>query len=150
MASYHIRATFLPEGDAPSDLWVLDGHLTFQPVEGAEVLGPLSGFVLPGMVDAHAHLAMDMGGGRRPPGPAVIEANVSANLAAGVTAIRDPGSPRSKPSNGCNPAVGRDSRSRRRRASLPPRAATSRLPNGRMPNRSRMLPPPTLALAHHG
>lgn len=96
MASYHIHATLLPDGDAPIDLWVRDGRITFRPVQGAAVLAPLPAFVLPGMVDAHAHLAMDMGGGHRPPGPDVIAANVAANLAAGVTAVRDPGSPRAE------------------------------------------------------
>jgi imidazolonepropionase-like amidohydrolase len=94
MPHYHLRATLLPHGDGPTDLWVRDGRFTFVPAQGVEELYDRPAFALPGLVDAHAHLAMAMGArDGRPPPANVVEANLEANLAAGVTAVRDPGSP---------------------------------------------------------
>jgi imidazolonepropionase-like amidohydrolase len=93
MPAYHVRATLLPDGDTPLDLWVRDGHFTFAPVDGAEELAAGAMFALPGLVDAHAHVGMAMAEGGSPyEGANAIEQNLNANLAAGVTALRDPGS----------------------------------------------------------
>ncbi len=55
--AFHLRATLLPDGQAPVDLWVRDGRLTFDPVPGAPSLAPPGGFVCAGLVDAHAHVS---------------------------------------------------------------------------------------------
>jgi imidazolonepropionase-like amidohydrolase len=60
-ASYHLRAIVLPNGDRPVDFWIVGGRMTFEPWDDAEELTPAGGYVLPGLVDAHAHLTMDSG-----------------------------------------------------------------------------------------
>ncbi len=93
LSSYHLRATLLPEGDAPSDLWIAGGRLSFAPVLGAKELAPPGGFALPGLVDCHVHLTVDFGriGLPRGSGKLVAE-NRRRQLAAGVLLLRDIGS----------------------------------------------------------
>jgi len=94
MPNYHLRSTLLPHGEGPTDLWIRNGRFTFVPTHGVEELFDRPSFALPGLVDAHAHVAMAMGSPNpAPPSAELIEANLRANLEAGVTAIRDPGSP---------------------------------------------------------
>ena len=93
MPAYHVRATLLPDGDSPVDLWISEGRFSTSPKDDAEELSRPGVFALPGLVDVHAHLSMDMGGD----GGSAIDRNLAANLAAGVTAIRDPGSPAGAP-----------------------------------------------------
>jgi imidazolonepropionase-like amidohydrolase len=52
---WRLPTTVLPDGD-DDQLWVSGGELTRTPVDGAETLP--GRFVLPGMVDAHAHLTL--------------------------------------------------------------------------------------------
>jgi imidazolonepropionase-like amidohydrolase len=91
--AYHLRATLLPDGDAPEDLWISDGRLRLAPVDGAEELTPPGGFALAGLVDCHAHLAMDYTGQGRTAGPALVESNLRDLARAGILLVRDPGSP---------------------------------------------------------
>jgi len=87
---WHLRAVLLPEGADPVDLWVADGRLTTEPQARAEPLP--GGWVLPGLVDAHAHLSIDTGGtGRERGSPELIDANLRAQLEAGVLLVRDVG-----------------------------------------------------------
>jgi hypothetical protein len=52
-----VRAVQLPDDDGPVDLWVdAAGCLVNEPVPGAERL--LGRYVVPGLVDAHAHPAV--------------------------------------------------------------------------------------------
>jgi imidazolonepropionase-like amidohydrolase len=92
MAGWRVRGTGLPDGaelDAGVDA---AGDWTTEPPAGAE---PLPGrYVLPGLVDAHCHLSVAAG----PDGPVAVSAdtmraNLAAARAAGVTGIRDVGSP---------------------------------------------------------
>jgi imidazolonepropionase-like amidohydrolase len=80
----------LPAG-APRDLFIVDGRITFEDVEDADTISE-GGWITPGLVDAHAHLAM-----ASPGAPATIEeavrASAAAQLAAGVLLVREPGSP---------------------------------------------------------
>jgi imidazolonepropionase-like amidohydrolase len=55
--AYRLRATPLPEGGEPVDLYVVDGRLTRQPIEGAEPLAPEGGFVTSGLVECHGHIS---------------------------------------------------------------------------------------------
>ncbi len=88
---WRLPATVLPEGDA-IDLWIADGRLSTAPVDGAELLP--GRFVLPGLVDAHAHLALAPG-----PGDDVtldrVVASLRLNRDAGVLLVRDVGAPQS-------------------------------------------------------
>jgi imidazolonepropionase-like amidohydrolase len=87
---WRLPSTILPEGDQ-RDLWVVDGHLTAKPVDDAV---PLPGrYSLPGLVDAHAHLALVEG-----PARGTVEGVWTSLLAyrgQGVLLVRDVGAPRS-------------------------------------------------------
>lgn len=85
----HVRGVCLPE-EVERDLWVVGDRITTEPVPGAQTVAD-SGWVLPGLVDAHCHIGLD------PQGP-VRELHRAKELAlvdraAGVLAIRDAGSP---------------------------------------------------------
>lgn len=83
---WHVRGTDAATGE-PVDLWTADGLFVDGPVEDAQVL---TGWVLPGLVDAHCHV------GYSSSGPVTLEQaaqQAAVNLAAGVLTIRDCGSP---------------------------------------------------------
>ena len=87
-----MRAVLLPDGDVVEAGITEGGTWTSRPAAGAETLP--GRFVLPGLVDAHCHLGV----GQAADGPVALDpAEVRANLAqahrAGITAIRDTGSP---------------------------------------------------------
>ncbi|HEX5621606.1 MAG TPA: amidohydrolase family protein [Solirubrobacteraceae bacterium] len=89
---WHVRAVPLPGGDEPIDLWIADGRLHEQPVDGAEELP--GAYVAPGLVDAHVHLTFEarerLG---LPRGSAeLIAAHLEQHRRAGVLAVRDAGS----------------------------------------------------------
>jgi imidazolonepropionase-like amidohydrolase len=87
---WHIRAVRLPDGDRAEDWWIRDGRLTDQPQTNASELP--GGWVLPGLADAHVHLSLDFSATGLPMGSdALIAANMDAQLAAGVLAVRDAG-----------------------------------------------------------
>ncbi len=56
----HVRGVVLPV-DEHRDLYVVDGHVTYEPVLGAESVG--TGWILPGLVDAHCHIGLGPDGG---------------------------------------------------------------------------------------
>ena len=92
MTAWRIRAVLLPGGETAEAGITEAGTWTSRPVAGAETLP--GRFVLPGLVDAHCHLGI----GQSADGPVALGMDaVRANLArarqAGVTAIRDTGSP---------------------------------------------------------
>ncbi|HTG48800.1 MAG TPA: amidohydrolase family protein [Actinomycetota bacterium] len=79
----------LPEGE-PDELWSVDGHLQRRPGSDAE---PLPGrYVLPGLVDAHAHPTIDVAGLGAPMGSSVlVETNLERCAASGELLIREIG-----------------------------------------------------------
>ena len=87
MIPYHLRGTRCDTGDA-TELWVAEGVITFTPVPGARTLA--DGWILPGLVDAHCHVGLDAGGAVS---RSTAEAQARADLATGVTLIRDAGAP---------------------------------------------------------
>jgi len=88
-----VHAVQLPDGDRPVDLWVdATGCLTTDPVPGAERLP--GNFVVPGLVDAHAHPAVGRDGAM----PVALDRAETLRVlaewaAAGVCLVRDVGSP---------------------------------------------------------
>lgn len=88
---YHLRGHVLPDGEF-RDVYVADGRITFQPVPAAEMIVD-GGWLLPGLVDAHAHLALASPASPAAPADERIEASARAQLAAGVLLVREPGSP---------------------------------------------------------
>ncbi len=88
--TWRLRAVLLPDGSDPVDLWVAGGRITTEPQDGAELLP--GGWVLPGLVNSHAHLSLDIAGTGHERGSAeLVAANVRAHLRGGVLAVRDVG-----------------------------------------------------------
>jgi imidazolonepropionase-like amidohydrolase len=54
--SFRVHGRLLP-GNEQRDVYIVDGRFTFNPVEGASTLLE-DGYLLPGLVDVHAHLAL--------------------------------------------------------------------------------------------
>lgn len=95
MTTFRLPPTVLPDGDA-RDVWVANGTFTSRPVDGAE---PLPGrYALPGLVDAHAHLTIDMSDtGLGTATDELVDANLRAHRHAGVLLVRDIGRVRDEP-----------------------------------------------------
>lgn len=89
--SWSVSGLFLPDGEQ-RQWWVQAGLLRGEPVPDAE---PLPGrFVLAGLVDAHCHLALEIGPhGPRPLQVGQATANLRALTSQGVLAVRDTGGP---------------------------------------------------------
>ena len=87
MTSWKLPPIHLPAGEE-RDLWIDAGRFTATPVEGAD---PLPGrFALPGLVDAHAHLALrEVDGDHEAGGADHVLDGLRANRDAGVLLIRD-------------------------------------------------------------
>jgi len=89
-SSLHLSGVVLPEGER-RDVWVRDGRFTFESVPGAETVSR-GGWLLPGLVDAHCHVGVGMGGAHIET-VAGLREQALAERAAGVLALRDCGSP---------------------------------------------------------
>ncbi|MER8187127.1 amidohydrolase family protein [Kitasatospora sp. NPDC094015] len=89
-AVLHIKGRVLvgPE-EVRDELWVVDGRVTFdRPVSAAEVR-TVTGWVLPGLVDAHCHVGLDAHGAVD---AATSEKQAITDRDAGTLLIRDAGS----------------------------------------------------------
>jgi imidazolonepropionase-like amidohydrolase len=86
----HLSGVVLPQGEH-RDLWVRGGRITFDPVPGAETVSR-GGWLLPGLVDAHCHVGIGLGG-VHVEDLAGLREQALAERAAGVLALRDCGSP---------------------------------------------------------
>ncbi|MGN6636670.1 MAG: amidohydrolase family protein [Oryzihumus sp.] len=87
----HVRGQVLvgPE-EVRDEVWVIDGRLSYAaPHAGADVQ-TVSGWVLPGLVDAHCHVGLDAHGAVD---EVTSEAQALADREAGTLLIRDAGSP---------------------------------------------------------
>jgi imidazolonepropionase-like amidohydrolase len=87
MTTLRFRGPTLPDGEA-RDLYVVDGHLTLEPVAGAETAA--EGWIVPGLVDAHCHLGLDAHGAVD---DETTEQQALADRASGSLLLRDCGSP---------------------------------------------------------
>jgi imidazolonepropionase-like amidohydrolase len=89
---WHLRAVALPDGDEPTEWWVIGGRLSAEPVDDARELP--GAFVAPGLVDAHAHLTFETHDrlGLERGSPELIAAHLALHRGAGVLAVRDVGS----------------------------------------------------------
>ncbi|MFD7846550.1 amidohydrolase family protein [Nocardia sp. NPDC059764] len=85
----HFRGFVLPDGEL-RDLWVRDGVISAEPVPGADTVRA-SGWILPGLVDAHCHVGIKYGGGHEDSDGLIAQAEVERD--AGALLLRDAGSP---------------------------------------------------------
>jgi imidazolonepropionase-like amidohydrolase len=83
----HVSGPVLPDAE-PRDLYVVDGRITLEPQAGAETVA--SGWVVPGLVDAHCHIGLDEHG---EVDRDATEAQAVADREAGALLLRDCGSP---------------------------------------------------------
>jgi len=81
-----VAGIVLPSG-VPRDLYVVDGHITYEPVADAERVA--EGWIVPGLVDAHCHVGLDEHG---PVSDEEAERQALADRDAGTLLIRDAGS----------------------------------------------------------
>lgn len=88
---YHLRGHVLPDGGV-RDVYVVDGRITFERVADAETVLD-GGWLVPGLVDGHAHLALASPAGPGATAAERIEASARAHLFAGVLLVREPGAP---------------------------------------------------------
>lgn len=90
-ANLHIRGRVLagPE-DVRDELWVVDGHVTYERPPLATPPPTLEGWVLPGLVDAHCHVGLDAHG---PVDDSTSEKQALTDREAGALLLRDAGSP---------------------------------------------------------
>jgi imidazolonepropionase-like amidohydrolase len=86
----HVRGVFLPDEDE-RDAWVLDGNLTFERPSGDATTIADRGWVLPGFVDAHAHIGLSPRGHLHEPEDQRRQAVMDRD--AGALLLRDAGSP---------------------------------------------------------
>ncbi len=87
MSALKFSGPVLPHGES-RDLYVVDGKVTYDPQPGAEAVA--SGWILPGLVDAHNHLGMEDQGAVD---EAETERQAIADRDAGALLLRDCGSP---------------------------------------------------------
>jgi imidazolonepropionase-like amidohydrolase len=99
----HARGVVLP-GDAVRDVFIVGGRLTFAAQDDAVTVLD-GGYLVPGLVDAHAHLSLASPAGDAAEPRDRVLASARAQLAAGVLAVREPGSP-DRASRGIGPADG--------------------------------------------
>jgi imidazolonepropionase-like amidohydrolase len=87
----HVRGQVLvgPE-EVRDELWVVDGRVTYDAPSAAAEVQTVSGWVLPGLVDAHCHVGLDAHGAVD---RATTEQQAVRDREAGTLLIRDAGSP---------------------------------------------------------
>jgi len=87
VAALRVSGPVLPDGE-PRDLYVVDGRITLEPQAGAETVA--SGWIVPGLVDAHCHIGLDEHG---EVDAQTTEEQAVADREAGALLLRDCGSP---------------------------------------------------------
>ncbi len=87
----HIKGRVLVGPDEIRDeLWVRDGRISYERPAGARDVRELTGWVLPGLVDAHCHVGLDTHG---PVDDSTSEKQAVTDRDAGALLLRDAGSP---------------------------------------------------------
>ena len=90
-AVVHIKGRVLVGPDEVRDeLWVTGGRITFERPAGARDVRTLTGWVLPGLVDAHCHVGLDAHG---PVDDSTTEKQALTDRDTGALLLRDAGSP---------------------------------------------------------
>ncbi len=92
MSILHLRGRLLPD-DVVRDVFVVDGKFAFDEPDDDPDTTFDDGYLLPGLVDAHAHLALFSPAPDDASPEERARASAQAQLDAGVLALREPGSP---------------------------------------------------------
>jgi imidazolonepropionase-like amidohydrolase len=87
VTALRVSGPVLPDGES-RDLYVVDGRITLEPQPGAETAA--SGWIVPGLVDAHCHIGLDEQG---EVDEQTTEEQAVADRDAGALLLRDCGSP---------------------------------------------------------
>lgn len=82
-------SVLVSETEVRDELWVVDGRVTFTAPATSDVQ-TISGYVLPGLVDAHCHVGLEATGGVS---HERAEEHALSDRAAGALLLRDAGSP---------------------------------------------------------
>ncbi|MCM2414877.1 amidohydrolase family protein [Streptomyces sp. RKAG290] len=87
----HVKGRVLvgPE-EVRDELWAVDGRITYERPAGADGATVVTGWALPGLVDAHCHVGLDHHGAVD---PATTEKQAVDDREAGALLLRDAGSP---------------------------------------------------------
>ena len=85
---WHLRGIVLPEAE-PRDLWIADGVIHTEPVEGAQTIAR-DVWLMPGLVDAHCHIGLGPSGAVS---QETARAQAETDRDAGVLLVRDAGAP---------------------------------------------------------
>jgi imidazolonepropionase-like amidohydrolase len=91
-AALHLRAVVLPE-EIERDLYIVAGRFTYERPDAPVTTVFVGGYMLPGLVDAHAHLDVSSPAPPEASPEERVRASAHAHLAAGVLALREPGGP---------------------------------------------------------
>ncbi|HVT76211.1 MAG TPA: hypothetical protein VHD87_04210, partial [Acidimicrobiales bacterium] len=86
--SLHFRGVVLPDG-GQRDVYVADGHVTFEPVREATLVAD-DVWLVPGLVDAHCHVGLTTHGAASDD---EVEEQAIADRNAGALTLRDCGVP---------------------------------------------------------
>lgn len=91
-SALHLRGRILvsQEGEVWDDVWSIDGRLSRTPPGPGVEVEEISGWVLPGLVDAHCHVGLEAEGGVD---DARAREHAETDRAAGALLLRDAGSP---------------------------------------------------------
>ncbi|MEV7829623.1 amidohydrolase family protein [Streptomyces subrutilus] len=90
-AVLHVKGRVLVGPDEVRDeLWVVGGRVSYERPRTAREITTVTGWALPGLVDAHCHVGLDAHG---PVDAATAERQALADRDAGTLLIRDAGSP---------------------------------------------------------
>ena len=87
----HVQgAVLVGPHDVRPEAWILGGRITYEKPRHSGPIETVTGYVLPGLVDAHCHVGLDH---RGPVPPEVAISQASTDRDAGALLLRDAGSP---------------------------------------------------------
>src|SRR2546421_1808814 len=88
----HLRGTLLPDG-VTRDLYIDQGRFVPERPRRSVRTVVDRGWLVPGLVDCHAHLSLFSPAGDKAPPRVRVRASAEAQRDAGVLLVREPGSP---------------------------------------------------------
>jgi imidazolonepropionase-like amidohydrolase len=106
MEALHLRATVLPEDEVRDVFVTADGRLSFDASAADARTIWVGGVLVPGLADVHCHLAMASPDPSAATPEEAAQASARSELAAGVLALREPGSPAPRAAVGLGPDRG--------------------------------------------